>query len=350
MAVSVHNNRYLLDVRLQPSQGARFAPTGFANIGPAKYERPTADGWEECILVESAQSMANRLEGTMWDPARSCPVDVIKKLPYVVVNSASGEYLTSSREEAHRLASPYIRLATKDSGEADGAKHMTGTEWLREALGLQQNKPLNYRALAAAVFSMDPLALVHGVFFAGKKGESTELQGQPKFPRIVTGFIEASDVKPVESGGVKRDRVSHTQRESGGGSDDGYGSIPFDRTEWTARDVVASFNIDLAQLRSYGLEPPQERLLEAIAKLEISTFLSQPIRLRTNCDFLVSDADFRSRDGVSLESVEVLTDRVSNLVGECVRAGLVGSTTTMVWVPNEKKSKARATDVQKPEQ
>src|SRR2546421_3867302 len=63
--------RQLFDVPLQPSLGNRFQPTGFPDIGAADFERPVrlADGattWLRCLLVESAQSMANRLEATAW--------------------------------------------------------------------------------------------------------------------------------------------------------------------------------------------------------------------------------------------------------------------------------------------
>lgn len=56
-------NRLLLTVRLRPLQGDRFQPTGFPSLGAATYQ--TRSGAK--LLVESAQSMANRLEATCWD-------------------------------------------------------------------------------------------------------------------------------------------------------------------------------------------------------------------------------------------------------------------------------------------
>jgi CRISPR-associated protein Csb1 len=52
--------RLLMHADLKPVQGDRFQPTGFADLGAAVYERP--DG-TRMLLVESAQSMANRLRG-----------------------------------------------------------------------------------------------------------------------------------------------------------------------------------------------------------------------------------------------------------------------------------------------
>ena len=56
--------RLLLEAVLKPVQGERFQPTGFADLGPARYQLP--DG-TEMLLVESAQSVANRLEAVCWD-------------------------------------------------------------------------------------------------------------------------------------------------------------------------------------------------------------------------------------------------------------------------------------------
>ena len=57
--------RLLLEARLKPVQGDRLQPTGFADLGAAVYERP--DG-KRMLLVESAQSVANRLEHACLAP------------------------------------------------------------------------------------------------------------------------------------------------------------------------------------------------------------------------------------------------------------------------------------------
>src|SRR6266852_4547597 len=60
-------DKLLFDIPLAPVQGDRFQPTGFPDLGAATYERP--DG-TPMLLVESAQSMANRLEAVCWDAAK----------------------------------------------------------------------------------------------------------------------------------------------------------------------------------------------------------------------------------------------------------------------------------------
>jgi CRISPR-associated protein Csb1 len=139
--------RFLIDVPLMPAIGSRFQPTGFPDIGAAEFQRPVtaADGtkgWKTCLLVESAQSMANRLEGMAWDDALSKPVDVFDGLPYVqVVAQDDGRYLTSSRVEAHRLASAFVK-DSKLEGEAMVAI-------IRERLGLKDDTPTPHQQVAA---------------------------------------------------------------------------------------------------------------------------------------------------------------------------------------------------------
>lgn len=324
-----NKNRQLFNVPLAPLQGSRFAPTGFADLGAATFDRPSGENeWTKCLLVESAQSMANRLEAALWDQAAKSPVPLIERLPYVKIVDEDGQHLTSSREESHRLASAYIREALIDG--------KTGSEWLVDHLELKTIGQIDYRRLAVAVFSIDPLALVHGVFFAGKG--SAEFPGQPKFTRLTTAFIEADDVRPAESGGVKRDIVSPTQEASGGDSTDGKGSIPFSRTEWTARSITGYFNIDLAQLRSFGLPQPAQDLLLRLSQLEIASLLAQPLRLRTNCDLEVVDgADLVDRTGDALPSIDELSDLVAALIDECSSSGLLGDVVEGTWARPKKK-------------
>lgn len=318
-------NRQLFDVELTPTQGSRFAPTGFPDLGAALFDRPTKDGgWEQCLLVESAQSMANRLEGTLWDDGAKAPTASIEALPYVTVSDGNGTHLSSSREESHRLAGLYVRNATVDG--------RTVRELTVERLGLSETTPLDYPSMAAALIGLDPLALVHGVFFAGKG--SSDYPGQPKFARLITGFIEAGDVRQAESGGVKRDHVSHTQKASGTDSTEGAGSIPFSRSEWTARSITASFNIDLAQLRSYALPDAASDLVLCIARLEIRLLLDGSLRLRTNCDLEVVGDDITDRDGTPLASATDLQSEVQQLAGKCHELGLfAGGVMEAVWTP-----------------
>ena len=94
----MNSNRTVLKAELEPLAGSLFQPTGFPDLGAAEFGTGQ-------LLVESAQSMANWLEGTTWDVARNDQVAELSALPYVRVVSPEGAFLSSSRLEAHRLAS-----------------------------------------------------------------------------------------------------------------------------------------------------------------------------------------------------------------------------------------------------
>jgi CRISPR-associated protein Csb1 len=274
--------RLVYDAQLSPLLGSSFQPTGFPDVGAATFTRYENDKQVPSLLVESVQSMANRLEATAWDTAARQPVELVAPLPWVrVVRAGSDEFLTSSRLEAHRLASPFVHVATLDGRPM--------FEIIRERLGLAKDTPLDRRAMAAAIVQLDPFCLLHGVFFAQK-----DWWGQPKFERAVSGVIEAHNVSRLVSGGRKSDMVRHQIDAEVGGASEGYGSVPFHRTEWIAERIRASFVVDVQLLRSYGLPDSVTELLETLALWEIRSFLDGGLRLRTACD-LPDQADLDAR-------------------------------------------------------
>ncbi len=64
----------------------------------------------------------------------------------------------------------------------------------------------------------------------------------------------------------------------------GFGNVPFQRDEYTADRVVAYFNLDLGQIRGYGLGADVEKLLVVLALYKIRALLDGGLRLRTACD------------------------------------------------------------------
>ena len=275
--------RLIVDARLRPAIGSTFQPTGFANLGAAEFKRP---GQPPSLLVESVQSLANHFEAAGFDAATRQPIDLLADLPWIVVRDRDGTHLTSSREEPHRLAAAYIRNA-----EIDGH---TGLVWTAQRLGLKLARPLDWRAIYAAIFQLDPLSLMHGVFFSDKG-----YHGNPKVRRALSAVIEAHDVAPVVSGGLKRDDVQF-KRSEGQGAEEGYGFVPFGRTEYTAREIVFSASLDLAQLRSYGLDPAATRLLTLLGTWELRAVLDGPLRLRTACDLELEEIVVRRPGGFEL--------------------------------------------------
>jgi CRISPR-associated protein Csb1 len=307
------------DAQLTPVLGSTFQPTGFPDIGAATFTRFENGSAIDALLVESVQSMANRLEATAWDQAADAPAAEVTGLPYVrVVRAGTGEFLTSSRLEAHRLASPFVHKATLDGRPM--------FDVIRERLGLAKDTPLRRAAMARAVAGLDPFCLLHGVFFAQK-----EWYGQPKFERAVSAVIEAHGVRRAVSGGRKSDRVRHQLDESEGGTAEGYGSVPFHRTEWTARTIVASFVVDVELLRSYGLPVPVTELLETLALWEIRCLLDGALRLRTACDLELAGPICPRWSGPELPKKDELGARLAGLLPQCGDVFGSGGPLTVEW-------------------
>lgn len=289
--------RLVVDAQLKPVLGSTFQPTGFPDLGPATFQRP---GDPPALLVESVQSLTNHFEATGWDEAELGPREPLVDLPYLrIVHADDERYLSSSRTEPHRLAAAYVRDAEIDRGK--------GTDWIGERLGLEPGRPLDWPRIYGAVLQLDPLCLVHGVFFSDKAWH-----GNPKVRRALAAVVEAHDVAPAISGGLKRDDVSFRQgaEGQGRGAEEGYGFVPYGRTDYTAREIVLSASIDLAQIRGYGLGKPISRLLTLIAMWELTRLLEQPLRLRTACDLEVVSVTARRPDGFSLPSPADLAKQI----------------------------------------
>lgn len=306
--------RLVIDARLRPVIGSGFQPTGFANLGAAEFTRP---GGRPALLVESVQSMANHLEGLGIDAGTRGPIGILSTVPWVAVRDPDGALLTSSRLEPHRLASVYVREASIDE--------IAGVEWLVERLSLRPKKPLDMRAIYQAIFQIDPLCLIHGVFFSDKK-----FSGNPKVRRAVTALIEAHGVTPLVSGGLKRDDVQFTA-SAGAGAEEGYGFVPFGRTEYVAEDIVLSAAIDLHQIRGYGLGAAESRLLELLAIWEVAALLDGPLRLRTACDLEVEKIDVRRPGGFELPVVADLEAAIAAALADVTFE--VSGERTATWSP-----------------
>jgi CRISPR-associated protein Csb1 len=257
--------RLLLKAALRPIQGTRFQPTGFPDLGAATYDAPDSEGrTKKMLLVESAQSMANRLESVCWDTVVDDWVAALKGLPVVKVKDKTGKSLTNSVLEAHRLNSPYI-LEGKD-------KSFLAT--LQKELAIAEKGIVDIKKPTATLLKYDTNALLHGVFLAKKEIAG----GRMRLPRALTAFIEAEGVTVAASGGVKNDAVNPS-----GDTAKGFGNVPFHRDEYSGT-ITAFFNLDLALIRGFGLEPEAEEMLVAIALFKIQRLLRDGLRLRTACD------------------------------------------------------------------
>lgn len=292
--------RLLTEATLQPVQGTRFQPTGFPNLGHAAYEAP--DGVGQVVLVESAQSMANRLEAVCWDEIADDWVPALRGLPLVKVVDTNNEPLTNSLLEAHRLNSPYI-LEGKDQ---------TVVKILKKRLADLEVGRVNLGELARVLLEFDTNALLHGIFLAKK----TLAGGRLRLSRALSAFIEATDARLAASGGVKNDSVNPS-----GDTSKGFGNVPFARDEWTSKKITAYFNLDLRQIHSFGLGDEVEKLLIALALFKIQKFLHEGLRLRTACDLKVVEHRVTLPEGFDLPSLNTLCNELPQLIEEVAQQG-----------------------------
>ncbi|MCC6716830.1 MAG: type I-U CRISPR-associated protein Cas7 [Acetobacteraceae bacterium] len=315
--------RLLIEVGLQPIQGTRFQPTGFPNLGAATYIGPDGIGM---LLVESAQSVANRLEAACWDEVADDWVAPLRGVPLVKVVDAKNRPLTNSVLEAHRLNSAYI-------------ENSDWFETFKKELDydVKIKRPIDMRRkVYPSILKYDPNALLHGFFLES-------IAGVIRSPRALSGFIEASDVRTASSGGVKNDRVDASGKSEGGGSKEGYGNVPYARDEYVSPSIVAYFNVDLALMRGFGLGAAAEAFLIAFALFKVQRFLAAGLRLRAACDLDIKPDGIRVTrpDDYTLPSLPTLEAALPDLI-RAVTDFASPATTSVVWKPKKAKPGAGA--------
>lgn len=286
--------RLLTEAILKPVQGTRFQPTGFPNLGYAAYEAP--DGAGQVVLVESAQSMANRLEAVCWDEVADDWVLPLKGLPFIKVVRPDGAVVTNSVLEAHRINSEYI------------ARTDEFRNTVKKEIGFEKNRPFDFRSqLVPVLLRFDINSLIHGVFLE-------EIAGVIRLPRTLSAFVEADGVTIAASGGVKINRVEPTLKE-------GEGNVPYARDEYVAGKITAYFNLDLRQIRSFGLKEEVEKLLIALALFKIQKFLAEGLRLRTACDLDLIEHRVTRPEAFTFPSLDALCDELPHLIEVVAQQG-----------------------------
>jgi CRISPR-associated protein Csb1 len=309
--------RLLFSIDLRPVQGDRFQPTGFPSLGAATYQ--TKDGQK--VLVESAQSMANRLEATVWDYAHDRPVAALDGISHVRVTKDK-KFLTDTMLEAHRLNSPYIL-------EAPGSKFIAQ---LKSELGALESGPINRKLLAEVIFKYDVGSLLHGVFIA----KSELAGGRLRVARALSAFIEATGARVAASGGVKNDHVNPA-----GDTKKGFGNVPFARDEFTAERVLLHVNFDLAQVRGYGLGADASRLLLLLGLYRLRKLIDGDLRLRTACDLEPTTRDPKATrpEGFLLPSLSELEGELRISIDKNKAAMVQTETSYDVKIESAKKKK-----------
>lgn len=314
LASLASSQRLLFEIPLKPVQGHRFQPTGFPSLGAATFQTSTG----QALLVESAQSVANRLELTIWDDVAQDIKKELQGLSHVRVMRKDA-FLTDTVLESHRLNSPYL-LEGKDKAFFNKLKEELGTE----------EGPVDRRKLAQVLLKYDIGSLLHGVFLAKKELSG----GRYRIARALSGFIEADGVRVAASGGVKNDHVNPS-----GDTKAGFGNVPFSRDEFTADRICLYVNLDLVQIRGYGLGPEVERLLVLLALYKVRSFVDGNLRLRAACDFQALDSAIKAISPASFQLPDdtELLKALKAAIGECVGRMKVESV-----IYNDKIEKAKS--------
>jgi len=339
--------RLLLQATLKPLLSDRFQPTGFPDLGAAEFVGPSG---KRQLLVESAQSMANRLEAVCWDESKDSIIEPLAGLPYVRVDL--GEHgITTSLLEFHRLNSPYLmdgrpaaggesfkERLSKELGLAKTAKAKKPDDESENAGGGDGDEvagTINLRKLAATAFRFDPNSVIHGLFLE-------KIAGRLRLTRALSAFVEAQGVERADAGGVKFDRVFPKPSVAGLDAKGGYGNVPFHRTEYTAESITASFNLDLSMLRGYGLPTEAETLLIALSLYKIRRVVETGLRFRSACDLECVATSTMRPAGFALPESAALAKELPELIRACRDKKLFAdpTVTELKWAKPAKTPKA----------
>lgn len=301
----------LITAALELVNGRFLQPTGFPDIGACIYRDKDGRRW---CLVESEQSMANRLEAVcMRDPG--VWVDELKALPVIAVRDPQGELLTTNLCEPHRCASSYVLEAEIDRGR-------TMKQLFESKLGLRKGGdswPLDKRAeLDKLVFALDPGALLHGFQFVQWKFVGL------RQTRLLHARLEAelADEPEVHYGMVKWDAI---EPESARVERANKGQSIAAKTRIVPVGLSASFEIDVLGLKGLALQDLQKKFLLSLALWKIGAFLANrpsfdprsrqtlpSLRLRADCYLRCSSVSWKSNAGEALTSANDLMGALQN--------------------------------------
>lgn len=327
-------HRLLFKIPLEPVLGHRFQPTGFPSLGAATFQTPEGTS----LLVESAQSMANWLELTVWDEAKKDIKEALTGLSHVRVER-EGEFLTDTILESHRLNSPYVLGAQPKPANGDDQDFPTWLDKLRSEFGVMETGPIDRKKLAETLLKYDIGSLLHGVFLAKKELAG----GRLRVARSLSAFIEADGVRIAPSGGVKNDHVNPQ-----GVTKDGFGNVPFARDEYTAEAITLYGNLDLAQIRGYGLGQDAENLLILLALYKLRCLIDDGMRLRTACDLKLKEetvSAFLPESFGTLPSKAELQSALKSAIGECTEKIVISTAVYNAELKKGKEEETANTDI-----
>lgn len=296
-------DRVLISAELHLANGSFFQPTGFPDIGACVY---TDGAGKPRCLVESEQSMANRLEAVCMKAPGVWREPLAGKLPVIRVANKKKRLLATNLTEPHRVASSYVLEGS--------VNETTLQDKLKKHLGLDDKTwPLDQREkLTQAVFALDPGAILHGFQFM--QWEAVGLRAA----RLLHARLEAvlADDGEIHYGLVKVDGI---EPESSAKKKSNKGQSIAAKARYVPKSIQAAFEIDVLALRERSLVPASDgegvtgdsgnqtaqRFLLALALWKIYRFLTNApafdartgdtmgaLRLRADCSLALGTVNW----------------------------------------------------------
>ncbi len=309
--VLLDQDRVLISAKLHLANGSFFQPTGFPDIGACVYT--DGKGKRRC-LVESEQSMANRLEAVCMRSPGVWREPLAAQLPVIRVMDKKNRILATNLTEPHRVASSYVLESDVNGTQPAKNDRTTLQEKLEEHLRLDgKTWPLDGREkLTQAVFALDPAAILHGFQFM--QWEAVGLRAA----RLLHARLEATLAEDgeVHYGLVKVDGI---EPESSAAKKSNKGQSIAHKQRYVSESIQATFEIDVLALRERSLvAAPDEagsddgsgncaaqRFLLALALWKIHRFLTNgpafdartgdtmgALRLRADCSLAVGSVSW----------------------------------------------------------
>ena len=196
---------YAIELKSVPSD--RFQPTGFPDLGAAKFEKPVGNSeWVDAILVESAQSMANRFEAVGWNEALQEPVG----------NAGGPAVGQGHRQQRRPLPNLKSHRSTPASvGIRQGKRHRRQHQHGHRGPG-----PLPSENRYASLPDQDSCRDLRSrspVPYPRRVLRRQEVARPAKNPSLPSPALSRQPTsREAYSGGVKRDDVRHSIRRRGG--------------------------------------------------------------------------------------------------------------------------------------
>lgn len=260
----------------------------FKDVGNSTWQ----EGGTQSVLLASPQCFANLLEDVAVLPETGAGlVSCLEGLPYVRLRDAEGQYLASSLNLPHRLASGHIAYSKHLK---DFRKRLQSSI---ETVGIHQ-----------AVFSICPLSLLHGVFFS-------HFPGGDRITRAISGSIVGKNAVVATVGMAAKDPIAANAKHISALGDHydlgkkkpsavGLGNIISNEAQYVCEHIETKLNIDHRLIDSYSMPDEAKQVMHLLALWKAAKLLSEPVRVRSGCDLLGQDVEAVIGDIPQLGDVE----------------------------------------------